>query len=186
MQVAGSVDSRFDAYALAVGRIAIGWANLEFVINQAIWELANVEAAAGACMTAQIISIGPRMNALTSLVDFRNGGADILKSLNKLAGDIDGLARQRNRFIHDYVALKENTGEFQRVEVTARRKVVFDYQKVDLAEMEKLQSKIVKATQAFDELYARINSEVSPWPRTQYHGSSIGVQSHRGKLPRSK
>ena len=51
-------DKRFDPYVIAVGRIANIWAQLEFNINQAIWELCNVETGAGACVTSQIGSIG--------------------------------------------------------------------------------------------------------------------------------
>jgi hypothetical protein len=50
-------DSRFDPYCLAVGRIAGIWAQMEFIINQAIWEL--MEVGAGACLTAQIVVITP-------------------------------------------------------------------------------------------------------------------------------
>lgn len=52
-------DTRFDPYMLRVGRVAVVWAALEFAINQAIWQLANVEAGAGACITSQIIITGP-------------------------------------------------------------------------------------------------------------------------------
>jgi len=51
-------DPRFNPYMQAVGKIATVWAGLEFSINQAIWELCNVEAAAGACITAQLIGAG--------------------------------------------------------------------------------------------------------------------------------
>lgn len=57
----------------AIGYVATGWARLEHNINLAIWRLAAVEDADGACITAQIPSIVPRMRALIALVH-RNGG----------------------------------------------------------------------------------------------------------------
>src|ERR1700722_17968754 len=94
-------DARFDPYMRAVGKIATMWGALEFAINQAIWELCNVEAAAGACITSQLIGSGPRMRAFISLIDFRahdskcENEEKLITQFNKLTQKIDGLGRQR-------------------------------------------------------------------------------------------
>jgi hypothetical protein len=134
-------DARFDPYMLAVGKIATVWAGLEFAINQAIWELCNVDAGAGACLTAQLIGPSPRMRAVIALVDFRSRGPEhqteqkLISQLNKLRERIEGLGRQRNNFIHQYPFIDTEGGELSRLEVTADRQLKFDWVPADFDAM---------------------------------------------------
>ena len=53
----------------AIGYVAHHWARLEHEINQMIWALAAIVPPDGACLTAQIPSIVPRLRALIALAD---------------------------------------------------------------------------------------------------------------------
>jgi hypothetical protein len=94
-------DTRFDPYILAVGRITTLWASLEWELNQTIWELANIELGAGACITSQIFTVSSRMRCIIALVHYRHGSNDLLGDLEKFMRKVEGLSRQRNRYIHD-------------------------------------------------------------------------------------
>ena len=94
-------DPRWDDYLKAIGTVCMVWADLDFNIHEAIWELANVENNVGACITAQIVPPLSRFRALIALVHFRGGDEKLVKALNKLSLTVDGLARQRNRIVHD-------------------------------------------------------------------------------------
>jgi len=169
-------DNRFDRYVTAVGRIAGIWAQLEFVINDAIWELANVESGAGACITAQIIPSNPRMRALISLVHYRGAKQELLTELNRFRHHIDGLGQQRNRFIHDPAGIDRETGEIKRVNVTAELQLDFSYHHVDYDKMASLHTEIKTAITQFRDLYKRVLDEVPPWPKTQYERSPLGIR----------
>ena len=84
-----------------IGHIATAWAKLEWIINEMIWDLANVDVRVGACITANIISPAQRMRTLIALVHLHGGKDDLIKELNRFSARLDGLARRRNRIIHD-------------------------------------------------------------------------------------
>jgi hypothetical protein len=176
-------DVRFDPYCLAVGRIAGIWAQLEFIINQAIWELANVEVGVGACLTAQIVIIGSRMRALLSLLDYRGASESNLKLLRKLTRDIEGLGRQRNRWVHDPASLETDTGILKRVNVTADQRLDFKFYQTNIREMDRLHADIRDAIQKFTALFENACAESPPWSRTQYELSPLGIRSGRLKEP---
>ena len=66
-------DPKYDPHFAAIGRVAETWAQLEFHIDTAIWEFAQVEQMFGACITSQLIGVNNRFRALSSLVQARNG-----------------------------------------------------------------------------------------------------------------
>jgi hypothetical protein len=171
-------DSRFDPYMNAVGRIATLWAALEFNINEAIWELSNIEAAAGACITSQIGNVGSRMRALISLVHFRRGNDKLLRELAALMRTLESLSRQRNRYIHDPATIGEESGEINRIQVTADLRLDFGFKDVNLEEMAKIFQKIRDAIVTFKTFRQRFISELPSWPRTQFEQSAQGVRSH--------
>jgi hypothetical protein len=105
-------DPRFDPYMLAVGKIATVWAwNLPS--TKPSGSCVNVEAAVGACVTAQLIGPDPRMRALLALLDLRRHPAQIeaeeklLSKFRKLSERIDGFGRQRNSYVHQYAIISE-------------------------------------------------------------------------------
>jgi hypothetical protein len=178
-------DARFDPYMQAVGKIAIMWAALEYAINQAIWELCNVEAAAGACITAQLIGPGPRIRAFISLIDFRahdpqcENEKKLITQFNKLAQRIEGFGGQRNSYIHQCAVIGVEKGDIKRLDLSANRRLKFDYVPADLEVMEKLAGDIRQARIDFDANFERVLVEFSPWPRTQFEQSNRGFLSLR-------
>ncbi len=70
----------------------------------------------------------------------RGASTKLIADLNKLYNRADGLARQRNRMVHDpWLAAEDKT---VRVEVTAHKKLCYAAHEVDLTEMDELTGKI--------------------------------------------
>jgi hypothetical protein len=180
-------DSRFDPYMLAVGKIAVIWAHLEFAINQAIWELENVESGAGACVTAQLIGPGPRMRAFITLIDYRcndpktNAEIKLLNDFNRLSQKIDGLGRQRNVYLHQGAVIEEG-GKIKRVHISADKKLEFDFVPADIENMEKLSNDIRNTRIKFEAIFERAQAALPPWPRIQFERSSRGLRSRRSTI----
>ena len=104
---------------IAVGSVATGWASLEHEINRVIWALAAVADRDGACITAQMIGVMPRMRALIALAHRKGCDEALLKKLNKFTTKVDGLGRQRNRVVHDPWYVKDDYRAFGRLEISA-------------------------------------------------------------------
>jgi hypothetical protein len=164
----------------AVGRLARHWSELEYVINDSIWELANVERYAGTCMTSQLIGPGPRIRCLVSLLNLRGVKNEIVKEYNSLSSEIEGLGRQRNRFLHDIWVVNINDRQLYRVETTADRKLRHEFVLIDLEDVEKLITSIGDAGDKLDLLFDRVIAETPPWPRTQYERSE-GIRRERNQ-----
>jgi hypothetical protein len=164
-------DHRFDAHMAALGHLSAIWASLEFQINQAIWELCNIERGTGACVTAQIVAPVGRMRALISLIHYRGANPFLIGKFNKFSQRVDSLARQRNRYIHDTWTISPTTGEVYRVHVTADRELQFGFQPTSVEQLTTLFLEIQEAIIRFDDLYKSARAELPPWPRTQYEQS---------------
>jgi hypothetical protein len=130
-----STNTLRDKLYIAIGSVANAWANLEFDINETIWELANVEQTAGACITAQIVPIGGRIRSLVSLIALRGGQMDLLKKVNQFAKTADGFGRRRNRIIHDPWYIREDTKEPHQLRITADKALDFDFTNMSIDEV---------------------------------------------------
>lgn len=137
-------DPRFNKLMTALGRLCGIWASLERLVDQTIWELANVERKAGACLTAQMIGPGPRGKALVGLVELRGGEEDLLVAFKEFARDFGSLGAKRNRYVHDPYGYDVNLKEFRRVHLTADKKLNFALQTVTPEELDELYESIVK------------------------------------------
>ena len=84
-----------------IGRVAAILSHLDFYVNEMIWELANVERTAGACLTAQVLGPNPRCKALVALMRFRGANQKLIDNANSLASRYCGLGDRRNRIVHD-------------------------------------------------------------------------------------
>jgi hypothetical protein len=91
-------------YAL-VGRVASKWAQLEHDLDTIIWKLAGIADKLGVCITAQMMGVWPRFNAIQSLLIQRSNEMPILteliKEVNTLSNDSRDASERRNRIIHD-------------------------------------------------------------------------------------
>jgi hypothetical protein len=93
-------DPAFTEHMKLLGLVAGMWAEMEYQINDAIWELANVERWAGACITSQIFSPSARMRALVALIRVRNGEPKDVKKFTGMSQSIITLGHRRNAYVH--------------------------------------------------------------------------------------
>ena len=87
-------------YAL-VGRVAAEWSQLEHILDLTIWELMGGDKQISACVTAQIMGVGPRCNAIKTLGSARGLSDVLLKPFRTLRGDAYPIADKRARIVHD-------------------------------------------------------------------------------------
>jgi hypothetical protein len=170
-----------DPYLKAIGGLSIVWAEFEFSIDEAIWELANVERYAGTCMTSQMIGPGPRFRCLVSLLRFRGVPDKLVTAVNALSGQAAGLGSRRNRFVHDPLMLDLKDNSVRRMEATADRIVKHGTFPIEVNDINQLTAEISGATAEFDKLHVRILDETPPWPRIQFE-QSPGIHRQR-RLP---
>jgi hypothetical protein len=115
-----------DAHYAAMGKVADAWADLEFEIDSLIWELLQTPQALGACVTAQMVSVHPRMSALVSLVTLWELNDERTTELKRFHGKLGILADKRNRLIHDKRMIMWKTKGVVRFEISARNKLKFE------------------------------------------------------------
>jgi hypothetical protein len=115
-----------DEHYAAMGKVADSWADLEFEIDQLIWEFLQTAQALGACVTAQMISVHPRMNALIALAKLWEISAAHLDDLGRFYGKIGPLADKRNRLIHDKRFIELTKKQVVRFEVSAKSRSKFE------------------------------------------------------------
>jgi hypothetical protein len=172
--------SKFDPYFTAIGRVANAYSQLEFKMNDSIWELANVARSAGVCMTAQMIGPAPRNRCLLALLKFRNASHELITEFNKIGTKIEGLAARRNRYVHDPFVLLPDTGEIRRMESTADKSIRYGFMNAEIGDLKQLATDIDTVADEFDQLYLRAVAELPAWPRTQFEQSE-GIQVRRTK-----
>jgi hypothetical protein len=170
----------FNDLYLAMGKLACHWSQLEYVLNDSIWELANVERFAGSCITSQLIGPGPRIRCLVALLSLRGVSQDLIKEYNSLSSEVEGLGRQRNRFLHDVLVFNQTDRQLYRVEITADRKLRHDFVPIDLKAVGILINQIDAAGDRLDTLFDRVIAETPPWPRKQY-ARSHGIHRERNR-----
>ncbi|WP_457488952.1 hypothetical protein [Tardiphaga sp. P5_C10] len=170
----------FTPLYLAIGKLTRHWSAFEYVLNDTIWELANVERYAGTCITSQMIGPGPRFRCIIALLHMRGVSAALVKEFNTFSTEAESLGRQRNRFLHDTVVLDDNDQKLYRLEITADRRLFHDLVIIDFPALEKLVVDIENATGRIDTLFDRVISETPPWPRAQYEKSQ-GLHRDRNR-----
>jgi hypothetical protein len=169
-----------DEHFCAIGKVADAWATLELWINRTIWELMDVEQRVGACVTAHIGSFGARMRALIALVILRGGDDNALKVLNKFSTDTEGLARQRNRVIHDAWFGQHGTRNPYQFVATADRRLDFGFKPVPTKDLDELLAKIQQAIRFFEFTISNIFETLPSFSRTRF-SQSEGINPPRGK-----
>jgi hypothetical protein len=171
---------KFDPYFTAIGRVANAYSQLEFKMNDAIWELANVARMAGVCMTAQMIGPAPRNRCLLALLEFRNASDDLITEFNKIGRKIEAVAARRNRYVHDPFVLNQETGGIVRMESTADKSIRHGFMNAEIDDLNQLATDIETVDDEFDQLYLRAVDELPAWPRTQFE-QSTGIHVGRTK-----
>jgi len=146
----------------AIGMVAEAWAQLEHTADYSIWHLACVNHEIGACITAHLQSLNRRLQALMSLVRLKLPDSPVLPKLNKFIGYTDNLARERNRAVHDpWMMHGDIPGRFQ---VTAERRLVFEFRPDTSDRLKNLVTQIDAATMDLNQLMIEVDFQMMPLP----------------------
>lgn len=84
-----------------VGRVASEWSHLEHILDLTIWDLLRIPPNFGACITSQIMGVGPRCKAISTFGVAHGFDDGLLKPFRKLSQDLFSVADWRARFVHD-------------------------------------------------------------------------------------
>lgn len=161
----------FDSYCLEVGRLSVLWAAFENRIDSLIWELLDVEATKGACLTAQMIGPGPRVRALQAIVDETDASRETKREFQRLGKKAEELGGKRNRYEHDTVTIGATSGLLWTHEITANKKLRIESKAADIQHIRALWIEIRSATQTLLALRFKLIAELPTWQRTRYKRS---------------
>jgi len=157
------VESSSAHYEL-IGAIATAWAGLEFEIDMLLWALVGGRQHRLACLTAQMVSIHARLNALTSICHVRNIGKDTLAKLKSFAGSTGGLAEARNRAVHDPLVRMGQASEVYRITITAKGAPAFGPVAQPIEALRDTLRKIIKCKDDFQGVHTAIVAELRAQP----------------------
>ena len=107
-----------DEYLAAMGRVSAAWSLLDFTLDMAICEFVQAFQLLGVCVTSQLTSTPARLNALGGLMRAHGMPSRRIKWLDKFHQKSHGLARKRNRAVHDAIMLGRQTGTIYRMSAT--------------------------------------------------------------------
>ncbi|HEY0104490.1 MAG TPA: hypothetical protein VGB91_00290 [Rhizomicrobium sp.] len=104
-----------------VGQVASEWSHLEHILDGIIWSLAGMNPVRGACITSQIMGVGPRCKVIVSLGRLFHGTERILdektsKAFKTLMSDSYPVADYRARIVHDpwyFETIQNEPGQFK-------------------------------------------------------------------------
>ena len=101
-----------------VGHISSSWARLEFLVDSTVWDLAKLPENVGACITANFMSVYPKLKALTALAHLNKVSDRTIKKLNRFRSNLYTTSEKRNRAVHDHWMMQEKDDGFHPVQVT--------------------------------------------------------------------
>lgn len=118
-------------YAVLIADAANRWAYLEYYIQQAIWELAEVSPAIGACLTSQMYTFNSKMSALLALLKLRKAPQPLIDRVNKFASQVRDAHDARNRAAHD-IWLNDNVNPEQmgKLRITADKILRYNIEEI--------------------------------------------------------
>jgi hypothetical protein len=149
-----------------VGNIAHDWASLEYMANASIWQAAMVDQQLGACITAQIFSLPPRLEALVLLLRARGVSDKLMSDLNDFIASSRYPTEVRNRVVHDPLGVHKSDGEARQLQITGRGKLVFELRKFGLPQLREDAKTISAYLERFMALRDRIEAELPSLPYT--------------------
>jgi hypothetical protein len=166
-------DAVLQAHYEAIGKVAVAWAAFEFHLNVVIWALAGTEQWAGACITYQLSTIQSKARAMLALFRLHEGNEEVARRLNKFfANDADPVSQERNRLIHDPLAIdRDRANKVFRLPLTADKKLASKLKDTPLEDANSTLQKIIKITHQFDGLRNEIfsslptSAKIKPIPR---------------------
>ena len=119
-----------EPYALAVGRVSLCWTQTEHIIEDVIAGLARLPGKRGWAITSHM-NFPMKCDALLSLSELALDEQDH-EALRLVVGRLKILSEARNRYVHSYWAVHEDTGDVYVTAIKARGKLKADYSKVML------------------------------------------------------
>lgn len=146
-----------DTFYEAIGRISSEWATLEYLVDECIWTVAEVNEQFGACITSQIYTIDGRLRALVSILKLRETPKDLIETVQQFAKNMKGPSERRNRAIHDPLG-RHIDGSTRRLQITAQNSLVFEVKKIDMEELQKDKSSIGECVGKFMTIRDRIKA----------------------------
>jgi hypothetical protein len=147
-------------HAAALGLVVMAWADLEFDIDYTIWEMMDTPQALSACLTAQLISPIPKLNALQALLRLYQFGEKLEKRISQFSGNLGSLIEKRNRTVHDKRIISHDLTKVSRVQITAKTKLAFGPQDESFESLAGLATEISKATDNFRDIQKAIFKEL--------------------------
>jgi len=132
-------------YAEGIAQIISCWSALESNINMAIWHLAGVYPAIGACLTEQIFNLENRLRALLALLKLRQAPDQMVSRVNKFLKHSRKAHDIRNRVAHHTWHQNIETKKMRQLEIGARGTLAYGFKpiepgdiKANVAEVKKL------------------------------------------------
>ena len=104
-----------------IGRVAAEWSQLEHLLDIIIWDLSGVEHDAGACITAQMMGVGNRLQAIMALGERRSLSKKIPERVNSLTEKSFKPGEARNRIVHDTWYIKSVSRQLGQFRSMARK-----------------------------------------------------------------
>jgi hypothetical protein len=153
-----------DSPLAAIGHVANTMATLEFYVDVGIWELVGALQQLTACLTAQMISVHPKLKAFIGLVEVLGGSKETIGKLKTIQGRIAGLAEDRNRMVHDPRMVHQRTGETSRLQITAKPTVHFGFLTESEVAVTKVANAIGQQLREFSELRDAAIAEIRALP----------------------
>jgi hypothetical protein len=92
-----------------IGRVASEWTHFEHILDEIIWDLAQLPEETALCITGHIMGATPRFKMIASLGELVGVSEDLLKKTQKLKSQQYEVAEQRNR-VHDPWFVVEERG----------------------------------------------------------------------------
>ena len=148
----------------AIGHVAVLWGYLEMEVDQMTWVAGGFDHQFAACVTAQMISIHPKLRALISLIWLRGVDEGLVKELRAFQGSVGDLVDKRNRAVHDPRAIRTSDGAMLRMQITAANTLSFAFLPEKREDIELTAKKISEKIVEFKELKARILAEIAASP----------------------
>lgn len=150
-----------------VGRVCSEWAHLEHILDETIWDLAEINPERGACITAQLMGHRPRCLTIIALTTHLTLGKNTIGKIEAFMNKLSNLAEDRNRIVHDpwyqYTGT-DKTGQFRSMD---RRELEFGIKQIDLAMIETTISAIQDMAQNYMQLKNQIFAELKALRETR-------------------
>ena len=144
----------------AIGRVARSWGHLEHMVDLIVWDAARVPHQIGACITAQMGSVHPKLRALGALLVLWEIDPALIKKVDVFAANLHDLGEKRARAVHD-ARLTDYKGQVVRWQTTASSKgVIFGPQPETIEELKNLRTRIARNIRRFEDLKQEIRDAI--------------------------